>query len=212
MKKQTGFTLIELVIVIVILGFLAVTALPKMIDLTDQAKKGNIQGMAGGFGSAVSLIRTQWEGEARPTVTGKNVINYDGVQLLLTTETSAGIRPGYVVDTYVSGATGTKDTLQTTFGVEQCINIWNNIFQQPPTIGSDLVNLDDNTDYYAKLANNPGVDTTCYYFLKQTLEKGSDDNYVDPSIPTAASGGAPTVGNSFSYKPANSQIRIYINN
>ena len=42
MKKQSGFTLIELVIVVVILGFLAVTAIPKFLDLTDQSKQANI--------------------------------------------------------------------------------------------------------------------------------------------------------------------------
>ena len=41
MRKQSGFTLIELVIVVVILGFLAVTAIPKFLDLTDQAKQAN---------------------------------------------------------------------------------------------------------------------------------------------------------------------------
>ncbi|HCM46843.1 MAG TPA: MSHA biogenesis protein MshB, partial [Colwellia sp.] len=36
-SKEKGFTLIELVIVVVILGFLAATAIPKFIDLTEQA-------------------------------------------------------------------------------------------------------------------------------------------------------------------------------
>ena len=60
-KKSSGFTLIELVIVVVILGFLAVTAIPKFIDLTEQAKQANIEGMAGGFATGISLARAQWE-------------------------------------------------------------------------------------------------------------------------------------------------------
>ena len=59
MNKQSGFTLIELVIVVVILGFLAVTAIPKFIDLTDQAKQANIEGMAGGVLTARSVMGAQ---------------------------------------------------------------------------------------------------------------------------------------------------------
>jgi len=66
LKKSSGFTLIELVIVVVILGFLAVTAIPKFLDLTDQAKQANIEGMAGGYATGVSLVRSQWEAEGRP--------------------------------------------------------------------------------------------------------------------------------------------------
>ena len=38
MKQQTGFSLIELVIVIVVLGILAVTALPRFLDVSEEAK------------------------------------------------------------------------------------------------------------------------------------------------------------------------------
>ncbi|BBQ28710.1 prepilin-type N-terminal cleavage/methylation domain-containing protein [Aeromonas caviae] len=55
MKKQAGFTLIELVIVIIILGILAVTAAPKFLNLQDDANKAAAQGVAAAVKSGAQL-------------------------------------------------------------------------------------------------------------------------------------------------------------
>lgn len=56
MKKQAGFTLIELVIVIIILGILAVTAAPKFLNLQDDARLAAANGVKASLQSSSQLV------------------------------------------------------------------------------------------------------------------------------------------------------------
>ena len=114
MKKEKGFTLIELVIVIVILGILAATGLSKFMDVTEEAKNASVEGTASGFAAGVMMVRGQWEAKGRPQTYSVNTTFYDGTWLQLTTPTrdqreNKGLMPGYPMEagkpTQKSGST-----------------------------------------------------------------------------------------------------------
>jgi len=70
-QKQKGFTIIELVVVILLLGILTATALPRFMDVTDEAHDAVVQAVVGGMGTGVALYKAEWYATNQPnTVTG----------------------------------------------------------------------------------------------------------------------------------------------
>ncbi len=57
MKRSKGFTLIELILVIAILGILAISALPKFLDVSTEAKQASRDGVIGAVRAGIALYR-----------------------------------------------------------------------------------------------------------------------------------------------------------
>lgn len=177
LKNQKGFSLVELVVVIVVVGLLAVAALPRFLDVTDEAKKASIEGVAGGFATGVLSARAQWEAEARPSesIGGEtyNTVNYDGVDFWLTRSKDGNGDDTDFRDGYPWALSEDSTTFPNDVTDEACVELMGNLLQNPPKVGT-LDEVADGSNYkYSAQADNDNA--YCTYIQ---LEGGTEHQFV----------------------------------
>ncbi|WP_320822670.1 type II secretion system protein [Reinekea sp.] len=110
-KLASGFTLIELIVVIVLLGILTLTALPRFINISSEAHLAVFKSTFGSFKSAMNSANRLWH--VRGSLTGSNAINVDGDIDYNSLGYPAGVDDGAQVSTPSDCLDVFKEMLQT---------------------------------------------------------------------------------------------------
>ncbi|EMP53987.1 pilin [Marinobacter santoriniensis NKSG1] len=119
LNRGQGFTLIELVVVIAILGILAAFALPRFAQLSEQAHQSSIRATAGALSAGVALAKTQWVSNGFTAATA-NVQGFGNDNIDVSGE---------------GWPTATGGALNTNMDVARCREIWQGLLQaNAPTI------------------------------------------------------------------------------
>lgn len=162
LRRSAGFTLIELVIVIILLGLLAATALPRLLNATDKAEIAALEGVAGGFSIGVSIAHGQWAADgnspgADTSAANKVAINLEGKVFYMN-------EFGWPAN--VNSAEPAAANNQT---ADECKQVFDNVLQSSPTATTEADSR-ANSRYFVSVVDGAGgslgnVGDICRYEL-----------------------------------------------
>ena len=198
--NQKGFSLIELVIVIVILGLLAATAIPRFLNVTEDAENASVDGVSGGLATAVGFVRAQWEVDGRRNTS----VILDGTSVSL--------------DTRFGFPTGVTNTDVTSMTDQTCQEVFNSVLQSAPR---NVLYTQDarNQRYTVRVLDNvggsaisingtnvTGIDLCVYHQIASlTVDQTSGIATPTPDLTTSGAKGV-------TYNPGTGQVLSFTNN
>lgn len=162
-SSSQGFTLIELVAVIVLLGILAVVALPRFVSLTDDAHRSTVAGTGAAFQAGVTQVHLRWLTAGSPGA----VLNF-----IPLTGTNAGGDLSVNVNGWPADTRGVSLTLNST---ADCVDVWNAVM----TDGSVSVAPLGDVDF---IALHTGGSCTYTYQAETAYSIGYNSNTGEVAI------------------------------
>ncbi|MFN3162432.1 MAG: Tfp pilus assembly protein FimT/FimU [Pseudohongiellaceae bacterium] len=162
-SAQSGFTIIELIVVILLLGILTATALPRFLDVTDEAHLAVVNAVQGGLVTGRALFRAQWVATGEPV--GTAITEFNSMQA-----NSSGNPIGLDADADATNALSSN---------QECADVFVGLLQEGrPSVftSTEAVNAAINQtdvdaaggeDFIAKLIDNTGPNVCGFAYIGQ---------------------------------------------
>lgn len=191
--QHKSWSFIELIIVMAMISLLIAFALPRLINIIQQAKQAAIVTISGNFSTAVLSARMQWETDGRPQMAkDNNIVNYDGSVFKLTPMTAK--QSALIGYPFALLTSKTANVSQIT--AQDCVDLISHLLQPAPL--ATAISADAAMGKYAFFATveRQYGEQRCRYYQLATVS-----NYRFDAINVIA-------GHSFTYIPTQGRVEV----
>lgn len=146
MKIQSGFTLIELILVIVILGVISVVAAPRFMDVSDNANRAVVNATASALKAGITQVHIKWQLAGAPGA----VLNFIEISDAYVGGDLSVNEFGYPADT--------RGGIPSVDGREDCMDVFRAVL-----LGEDQTVSSDSSGTYTSAFSNSGGERKCRF-------------------------------------------------